>query len=95
MTLKTQILNKRALNCFKNFIMNKHNLNSDDNLFNTAYIDMEFALSNTIIDTFKKCRVKYFYFYLGQYFNKRLNNEVYSNLFNNNYRARELMSSLL
>ena len=39
MTSKTQLLYKRDLNCFKSFIMNNNNLNSDDNLFNTAHID--------------------------------------------------------
>ena len=94
MTSKTQILHKRVLSFFKSYFMNNNNLNSDDNLFNTAHIDMELALSNAIIDIFKNCKIKYCYFHFGQCFNKRLNNKVYINLFNNNYREREIIYSL-
>ena len=57
-------------------------------------MDMELALSYAIIIKFKNCRIKYCYFHFGQCFNKRLNNEAYTNLFNNKYNIRELIYSL-
>ena len=94
MTLKSELLYKRVLESFKNFIIENNNLNPDVILFNKAHIDMELALSNAILDKFKNCKIKYCYYHLGQAFNRHINNNAYANLFNNNYTAKELIYSL-
>lgn len=48
MESKSKLLYKRALESFKNFIIETNNLNPNVIIFNKAHIEMELTLSNTI-----------------------------------------------
>ena len=57
MTSKSELLYKRVLESFKNFIIETNNLNPNVILFNKAHIDMELALSNAILAKFNNCKI--------------------------------------
>ena len=94
MTNKSELLYKRALLSFKSFIIDNNIIPPNTIIFKRAHIDMEIALANAIKSTFDNCEIKFCYFHYAKSFNRRINNEAYSNLFANNYRAKELIYSL-
>ena len=94
MTSKSELLYKRALLSFKSFILDNNYIPPHNIIFKRAYIDMEIALSNEVKYTFNNCSIKYCYFHFGKAINSHINNDAYSNLFSNNYRAKELIYSL-
>ena len=57
MISKSELLYKRVLEIFKNFIIETNNLNPNVILFNKAHIDMELALSNAILAKFNNCKI--------------------------------------
>jgi hypothetical protein len=70
MSSKSELLYKRVLESFKNFIIETNYLNPNAILFNKSHIDMELALSNAILEKFNNYKIKYCYFRLGQAFNR-------------------------
>ena len=52
MASKSELLYKRALSSFKNFILENNNISDNDIIFKNAHIDMELALSNAVKFTF-------------------------------------------
>lgn len=94
MTSKSELLYKRALSSFKNFILENNNISDNDIIFKNIHIDMELALSNAVKSTFNFCSIKYCYFHFGQAINRHINNNAYFNLFNDNLKAKELIFSL-
>ena len=94
MTNESELLYKEVLLSFKSFIIDNNNIPPNSMIFKRAHIDMEIALANAIKSTFDNCDIKFCYFHFGKSFNRYINNEAYSNLFANNYRAKELIYSL-
>lgn len=94
MTSDSELLYKRVISSFKNFILENNNISDNDIIFKNAHIDMELALSNVVKNTFNHCSIKYCYFHFGQAFNRHINNNVYFNLFNDNLKAKDLIFSL-
>ena len=94
MTNESELLYKEVLLSFKSFIIDNNNISPNSMIFKRAHIDMEIALANAIKSTFDNCVIKFCYFHFGKSFNRYINNEAYSNLFANNYRAKELIYSL-
>ena len=94
MKSKSELLYKRALSSFKNFILENNSILDNDIIFKNAHIDMELDLSNSIKSTFNHCSIKYCYFHIGQAINRYINNNVYFNLFNDNLKSKELIFTL-
>ena len=88
MTSKSQLLYKRVLSAFSEFIKENNIINNNIPLFKIAHIDMELGLFNSLKEVFPNTQIKFCYFHFSKAINKYINNNAYENLFNENKNAK-------